>query len=324
VDVSRVLSAEFDGSTPYLRRGVVLASGTAFPVEQIARGEKGKVRLTREGGTRLDLAPADLATIVFDASGPLVFPPGDTPGALLTTGDFFEGDLISLHSSRLTLGSTLFGERDFDIERELTALRLRRPASPRDGYVVRLADGTVARTSALRAERGRLSFDDAVVGALSAVRDDVREVRLASDVLVPLLAPGARAVLRSNLPARLRGVAAWGPRAESVVLAPGSDLTIDLPEGATAVLLRAGLPSALLPTARYRVEVFTDGVRAFRGNPLTSLDDPQTLTLPVTGRKQLTLRLDAPAGTEVIVTDAVAVRGPAGTAPPAAPPAQIP
>lgn len=315
VELSQLLAfRDQNASAAFLRRGVVLTSGSALAIDRLLKSDPRTLRVARPAPAEpLDLPLASVATLVFAGSPSLRFPAHDTPGALLTSGDFFEGDLLSASDQRLVVGSTLFGDRTFDPGKDLVAVRLRAAALPVAPFVVRLTDGTVARASALKSADDRLTFDDPAFGPLSATRFDIAEILAApGDRLAPLFDTSVAPA--SGVAPALRGPPApWPVPASplpSVAMPAGTDRTIELAGRASAVFLRVGVPAALLPARSIRFVALLDGDIVYRSPPLTSVDDAVLIALSTDGRQRLTLRVesDMPTPSEGLWSDALLVR----------------
>lgn len=68
-------------------------------------------------------------------------PPGRA-GVLLKTRDFIDGEFVSIEGGRLKLGSVLFGNRTYHLEKEVVAIVLRGHGPPPWRYTITARDGT--------------------------------------------------------------------------------------------------------------------------------------------------------------------------------------
>jgi hypothetical protein len=297
IDPARILLLRNSAlSTSLPARGVVLTSGTAFPVaafgtlESAARTAR-KLTLTLPSGRNLEIPLSALSMLTFSAptSGAAhPFPPGDVPGLLLRSGDFYDGELLALTQERIDIASTLFGDRDFSPTTEAAALRLRPAAQPRAAVLVRLADGTTARSAAFSHRAAAFHFDDPVLGQLSSPLANLALLDATDGKLTPLTSGNPR-------PPLLRGNTPWPASSPPILIPPGGEATLALPPKANALFARLGVPAHILPTSAVRVSILLDNVRVYRSPPLNSLDDPITLSLSVAGKQTLTLRTEPEA-----------------------------
>ena len=319
VELAKVLLLS-SGRTAPLECGVVLTSGSIIATRSIDRIDGRTLRVTRSSAPpeSVDIALNTVADMVFrrPASATLSLPVSATTGVLLSTGDFFEGEVLSLQGNRIVVSSALFGERVFQVGTEVLAARLRqRPAgSDSRRWRIALSDGSVARSDMVRVEKGRLAFTDPVSGPASVTREQLVGLTAPSDALVAidLVSPATR--LPSGLAAVLRKAPPWPdfPAAAPTPLAVtgSADVTVDLGGRFSAVFLRAGAPVGHLPGRTVRISVLLDGARLFRSAPLTAIDDPLFIAIPTTGKQTLILRAEVEGGgaAEVVFDSAFAVK----------------
>jgi hypothetical protein len=271
--------------------GVRLTSGAFLPIESFHKLDGNVLRMSRPGGSTFDLPLSQLSLILFDPDDKLVLPPGSSPGVLLRSGDFFEGEMTLLSEHTLVISSTLFGERRFRLDRDVLAVRLRSAVKPQGKWIIRLTDGTIARSSSLSIDGGQLKFDDPAAGPLTATLDQLVELRRGDNPFVPI--SPADTAPPTEFPLTLRGPAApWGASGKPIAQQAGTVRDLDLADGAKALLLRAGVPAALVPSQSVRVVVLVDGKQIYRSPPLTSVDDAVIVSIPLTGKKALTLRVE--------------------------------
>lgn len=64
------------------------------------------------------------------------------PGVLLANGDFVEGEFRSLEGGRVAISSVTQGLRRFEVEEEVAAVVLRKPAQPWKPYAVKTIEGS--------------------------------------------------------------------------------------------------------------------------------------------------------------------------------------
>lgn len=296
-----------------LKRGVVLTSGDVVPLEAIVRLEGKTLRTVRSGGVTLDVPIETVAVLVMDGLGASArFPDTDAPGVLLKSEDFFEGELLAAGEGRWTIGSTLFGDRTFDAAREVVAARLRAVVPGVGGStLVRLIDGTVSRPTAVSLKAGELVFTDRSVGPMTAGRGQLLELRPGGARLLPLDFGPTEGTLRARGGAMLRGPSAvWWSTGSRTVLTLDAETAVTLDPTATAVFLRVGVPSDLLPGQQIRFVVSLDGKPVSRTTLLSSVDDAVALVVPCQGGQRLAIRIESesgPQGAAGVVADAVQV-----------------
>ena len=82
------------------------------------------------------------------------------------------------------------------------------------------------------------------------------------------------------------------PEEPAILLAGGSAISFELDGQYKRLLCSAGVPSELLPTSAVRFVVLSDGKEIWRSGSVTSIDDPLSVALNVSGAKSLMLRVD--------------------------------
>lgn len=288
-----LLSTESAGR---LQRGVVFTSGAVMPIDAFSKLDGVTLRMTR-GKDKLDLPLSDIAVLVFDSAAATArFPAGDSPGVLLKSGDFFEGEVVSLAGKRLGIGSTLFGDRTFDVEKEVVAVKVHAgeiPKIPRSATRIELKDGTIASPAELKMDNGRLMFTDPRLGAVTAGREQVDELRIGSKVR-PLRVDGSTS-------AEVRGPAAvWGSGA-SAKLKAGEALRVALGGEVAGAYFRVGVPRDLLPVQQVRFVVEVDGKVMVKTPLMSSVDDAVAVAVACGGKQELVVRVEAESGGEAAV-----------------------
>jgi len=117
---------------------------------------------------RFQLVPERFSALV--ASG--------RPGALLSTGQFLDGDCRGIKSGKVTISSVLMGLRRFDIHHEVIAVILRRaaPAGDRE-YVAYTDDGSVWFASAVEMDGQVLVLRESSLGLRRVLLHQLVELR---------------------------------------------------------------------------------------------------------------------------------------------------
>lgn len=310
-EADKIISLTMSARTIKRERGVLLTGGAFIPIDSFLKLQGNVLRMTRSGGVTFDLLLTQASLLLFDDAAGLQMPGGDTPGVLLASGDFFEGELSALNDHTLTLTSTLFGERHFRTDREVVAIRLRNAGAPQGKWIVRLTNGTVARASGVQIAGGVLQFDDPAAGPMTATLNELVELRRGESPLTPLQPRDTRA--RAEFPLWLRGPRPpWATDPDksggTILLQGPAPHELELDNSVKAVLLRGGVPGAMVPSRALRLSVLVDGKSIFRSAPLTSVDDAVMLSVPVAGKKTLTLQVEGDTDAIAVWTDVALVK----------------
>ncbi len=85
-------------------------------------------------------------------------------GALLASGDFFEGEFASLEKDRLEMSSVLFGHRSFKLGDQVIALVLADPSPATAAFTVRTTDGSELCAPSITPEPNAVAFVDPTLG----------------------------------------------------------------------------------------------------------------------------------------------------------------
>ena len=153
-----------------LRRGAVLAGA-------ITAADDTAVKLAT-GPRTLSVPTASVSALLFQPLTPELiakFPPG-RKGALLTSGDFYDGDFRSVENQRVQISSVLFGPRTFDAGSQVVAVVLRPLAAVPATYELRLLNGSIFFTDVIRAEPDRLFIEDVSLGAIQFPLNDLHQL----------------------------------------------------------------------------------------------------------------------------------------------------
>jgi hypothetical protein len=161
-----------------LAAGIVLRDGSALAATVTAMDDT-TVHYDRDG-ISATLPTAQVARIIFSPLPPDNAAPGDHTGILLTSGDFIEGDGISVSLQRVdwprppqlkaTVRSVLFGARSFEIAREVMAIDLA-PINPSPAsYEVRTADGSLIRAKTVSVQKDGFTIDDKPTPNIADIR----------------------------------------------------------------------------------------------------------------------------------------------------------
>lgn len=89
------------------------------------------------------------------------------PGVLLAGGDFVEGEFRGIADGRVKLDTVLFGQKQFDLARDVAAVILRETAPASWRYALRLQDQTLLLVQDIALEAQSLRVRDSLVGNLA-------------------------------------------------------------------------------------------------------------------------------------------------------------
>jgi hypothetical protein len=97
-------------------------------------------------------------------------------GVLLASGDFIDGDFQCVSNNRVVLGSVLFGQRKFDLDRKVTAVVLRDAQPQTAAFEVKTLDGSFWRARAVIVESGALKVETPLAGVWRIPAEEIREI----------------------------------------------------------------------------------------------------------------------------------------------------
>jgi hypothetical protein len=153
---------------------VVLENGSVLTAESFT-ADSSAVKMVRRGKT-LTVSGPKVARLLFDrfgeADGGKAVP--NRPGALLSGGDFLDGEFNGLERNEVKMGSVLFGIRSYRAGGQVKAVSLRALVPLATGFIVETSDGSVWRTPTVKLEAGELVVESPAQGT---VRLPWREVQ---------------------------------------------------------------------------------------------------------------------------------------------------
>jgi hypothetical protein len=162
------------GHGPLQPAGIVLRDGTivSAPIQSAnnssirLQGVLAKAPLSLTRVVRIHLTPlsADLASAI----------PKGRAGVLLKNRDFIDGDFAGIENGKLKIESVLFGNRTFDLAKDVVAVILREGNPPPWRYSLMARDGTMLYGINLRIDANRAGL--AEVPELKLMLDDVIEI----------------------------------------------------------------------------------------------------------------------------------------------------
>jgi hypothetical protein len=229
-------------------------------------------------------------------------PRGKT-GVLLAGGDFFEGAVRSVDAEKARVLSPIFGLRTFEAKAgDVLAVVLGEVKPAAAGYEVHLMNGGVLLGDAI-------GFD--AVGLVLNSGGKLQTIPLA-DLAELRAGPAHYQSLASLQPARVE-VALGSPvkpysidmMLDSTALKVGPDqfpsgiaawtncaITWAVPPGMGELVGRVGVPPGVPPNVRLAFVIYADGRIAWRSQPMTSSDTPQTFRAALGGARAVALRVE--------------------------------
>jgi hypothetical protein len=99
------------------------------------------------------------------------------PGALLMNGQFVEGDFKGIEANRVQISSVLFGLRGFDLNSQVMAVVLRKPAVVPHQFEVKTIDGSVWLGTALETAQSEIVLRENSLGRRKIFIHELQEIR---------------------------------------------------------------------------------------------------------------------------------------------------
>jgi hypothetical protein len=156
------------GAGPILPAGIVLLNGAIIdaPLQSASatslrfRGVLSHQSLSMSRVARIHArpVPGELARAI----------PTDRSGVLLRNRDFIDGDFAGIENGRVKIQSVLFGNRTFDLAKDVAAVVLRGHEPPRWRCSVTAQDGTALYGNVLHIAAGRAGLAEAPEFSLAA------------------------------------------------------------------------------------------------------------------------------------------------------------
>ena len=171
----------------------------------------------------------------------------------------------------------------------------------RGDWVVRLADGSVLRPTAVKLEANRLVVDDPLLGTLAFAPPQVMSYQCGAGRLQPLADLKPAGVEPAGEQSFAEGRTTSGAAMElagavpdnGLGVAAGTAVTYDLGGRYKTFVGAAGVPGGMVPAAKVRFVVTGDGKELYRSPDRTSVDDPLKIAVPVAGVRTLTLKAES-------------------------------
>lgn len=295
VELSEVLSLSMDGrNVKPPARMIRLVNGGMIAADEVLSLSDREVRIKRPDATLMTFSPVVLASIDFRPADEKPDLPASFVGVQSARGDLAEGEITQIDHQQVSVSSVLFGIQTFDVKANVQRVQLRESGVSKAVYVVQTIDGSVFHAESLRIDRGKAIIGSEFVGQIEVAPDAIRSIELG---------PGATDALP-----QLTSTDADG----SLTLKPGDAREIKLDGKYAAILLTVQVPRQFAPTRAVRFIVELDGREIARTDPMTALDAPQQLTLPIQSGRLLRLKVtaDGPSqlGTAIRITSGRAIR----------------
>ena len=289
-------------------RGVVLKSGTTLGDITAGTLTEQTARLTDAQGKIYTFPLAEISRLTFMPLTPAALAriPEHLTGVLKPSGDFVEGDFLGFDGQRIKISSVLFGPQSRAMHDEAAALVLRDVEPLPSPLVVSTTTGSLFLAKSIQTEKDAVLIDDLSLGQVKVPQAQILVIKAGAQRLDRL---EARKPLAVEAPSGVWPASAYSvgglvagqniSRAgrgvdHAIVIAANASVTFRLDAQYKLLFFRLGVPDAVLPAVSARIVVLADNKEIYRGNLLTSLDDPATIWLPISGAKTLTLRVEAP------------------------------
>jgi hypothetical protein len=288
IGLNDVLALRMDGRAEKpARRAVRLVNGAVLAAESILEVNEREARIKRSDSTLLNIPLALVASVIFETDKKLDAPSPEFVGVQTRTGDLSEGTIVSITEASVRISSVLFGILDLHVDKTVHAVQFHPVGTSDAMYIIRTTDGSAYHASSFTVDSGRLTVQLDKLGSVAVAGDSVRTIDLG---------PAAADLVAKFTPANAEGV---------VILRPDESRTIAVDQKYRALLLNLRVPTEYVPTRSVRFIVTADGKEVARTDPMTSLDPPKSLTLPIDNVKQITLRIEATGPTTLGTAGAI-------------------
>lgn len=275
-------------------RMVRLVNGGQLAADEVLSLSDREIRVKRTDATIATFSSVVVSSIDFRPADEKAPPPESFVGVQSVRGDLAEGEITRIENNQVSLSSVLFGIQTFDVNAAVRRVQLRATGVSKAVYVVQTVDGSVYHAQTLRIERGKAVIGTEFVGDIEVSGESIRTIELGPGAADPL--------------AQLTTTDADG----SLTLKPGEARDIKLDGKYSAIILTVQVPSQFVPTRAVQFVVELDGKEIAKTSPLTALDPPQLMTLPVESGQVLRIKVsaDGPAqlGTAARITSSRAIR----------------
>jgi len=98
-------------------------------------------------------------------------------GALMSNGDFVQGEVRAVKEGQAEVSSVLFGLRRMPVNEDLVAVVMNELAPVKAAFELVARDGSVYRSASVREEKGEVVLEDGSVGRVKLPAQAVTEIR---------------------------------------------------------------------------------------------------------------------------------------------------
>jgi hypothetical protein len=156
----------------------VRGGGGTFLAGEIRKADADKIELGRQRGRNFTFKADEVARVFLK---PVPVEMAATigrgrSGALLASGDFYEGEFKGLKDGRVTIDSVVFGLKSFEAHNVLAIVLHDVAGADGPHPRVRTADGSLYVARGVMFDQGRVSIDDETTGPFSLSIRDVEEI----------------------------------------------------------------------------------------------------------------------------------------------------
>jgi hypothetical protein len=222
-------------------------------------------------------------------------------GALLLSGDYLGGDILSYEKNSLEINNILLGITTLRADQAL-AIAFHPTEVPPPGFRVELADGTVLLAPSIDVSGSECTMNDATIGRFTFRLRDLLSIQRTSgttslnDLSFTVSGPPNADAEALTCFGRASGIwLAAGTRLmnRGIVMPAGTVLTCR-PGPAHKLQATLAVPRFLPPAVHLQFTLAADGKEIYRSPELSSQDEPVPVSLPLASPATLSLRVEEP------------------------------
>lgn len=154
---------------------LVLRDGTVL-VDHFASMEEASVMLSK-AKRNLKLRTADVARVLFQPEFEANAITAGRAGLLFSNGDFIDGEFRGIEAGQVTISSVLLGQRRYELNRKVAAVRLREVTPSPALFEVATLDGSLWRSERIAFEKDALVLATPWFGEWRVPADELLEIR---------------------------------------------------------------------------------------------------------------------------------------------------
>lgn len=310
VELGNVLEADFrENPDPSMNfgSGIMLKNGLFFPtVVEALDGAEIKLR-----DRNLTVPLSEIAMVVFRTM-PVAYadklPTGQT-GAILPDGDFFEGRFKGFSGGRAKVVSLIFGPRNFDVQKDISAVVLSSFQQVPAICMVQTTKGGVYPINSLVVDRDGFVIRDPILKEVRVPSDEVAMIRAGASrykVLTEIREfridppPGVVAEKAVTVGKTLQGrplLVAGEYLDQGIEEMVGASITYAVPPGLDVLSTQVAVSERATPESRYCFTVLANGRPVYRSPARGPGDKPQAIRVNFGAAQTLTLRIEGVAPT---------------------------